>query len=56
MMRVPDAASIATIHFLETLLDRKCGGSTGTNLYAALRIATELSAAGESCSIVTLDL
>lgn len=54
MIRVPDAASIATIHFLETLLDRKCGGSTGTNLYAALRIATELSAAGESCSIVTL--
>ena len=54
MIRVPDAASVAAVHFLETLLDRKCGGSTGTNLYAALCIASEIGDAGLSCSIVTL--
>jgi cysteine synthase len=36
MIRAPDSASIATIHWLETVIGRKCGGSTGTNLYAAL--------------------
>ncbi|MDJ0854092.1 MAG: hypothetical protein QNI88_02675, partial [Desulfobacterales bacterium] len=28
----------ATIHFLEKLLNRKPGGSTGTNVYAAFQI------------------
>ena len=54
MIRAPDAASIATIHWLETVIGRKCGGSTGTNLYGALRIAEEMIAAGASGSIATL--
>ena len=54
MMRVPDAASVATIHWLETVIGRKCGGSTGTNLYGALRIAEEMTAAGAVGSIVTM--
>src|SRR5262249_10182583 len=29
MMRIPDAASIAAIWWLEQVLGRKCGGSTG---------------------------
>ena len=29
MVKVPDEAAYATIHFLEGLLNRKCGGSTG---------------------------
>ena len=54
MIRVPDAASIATIHWLEGVLGRKCGGSTGTNLFGALKLAEEMIARGETGSIVTL--
>jgi cysteine synthase A len=54
MMRVPDAASVATIHWLENAIGRKCGGSTGTNLYGALRIAEEMIKGGSTGSIVTL--
>ncbi|MDO6705124.1 PLP-dependent cysteine synthase family protein [Photobacterium sp. 1_MG-2023] len=54
MRTVPDAASIATVHWLETLLGRKAGASTGTNLYGALQLASEMKARGETGSIVTL--
>jgi cysteine synthase A len=54
MIRAPDAASIATIHWLETVIGRKCGGSTGTNVYAALILAEEMIAEGRQGSIVTL--
>ena len=54
MIRAPDAASIATIHWLETVIGRKCGGSTGTNVYAALILAEEMIAEGRAGSIVTL--
>ncbi len=54
MTSVPDAASIATIHFLERVLNRRCGGSTGTNLYAVMELVAQMSAAGETGSIVTL--
>ena len=52
--RVPDSASIAAVHWLERLLGRKCGGSTGTNLYGALRVAEEMIDKRETGSIVTL--
>jgi cysteine synthase A len=54
MITVPDAAALATIRFLAVVLNRKCGGSTGTNLYAALQIASELSAQGQRCSVVSM--
>ncbi len=54
MIKVPDSAAFATIHFLEGLLSRKCGGSTGTNVYAALRIISELRASGVQGAVVTL--
>ena len=54
MIRAPDAASIAAIHWLETIIGRKCGGSTGTNVYAALILADEMLAEGRTGSIVTL--
>lgn len=54
MMRIPDAASIATIWWLETVLGRKCGGSTGTNTYGALQILAEQSRAGIRGSVVTM--
>jgi cysteine synthase A len=54
MIAVPDAASIAMVRAMEPVLGRRIGPSTGTNLCGALRIATELRAAGRSGSIVTL--
>jgi len=54
MIKVPDAASISSIRWLESILGRKCGGSTGTNLYATLQLAKEMEDNNKSGSIVTL--
>ena len=54
MMQVPDAASIATIYWLEHVLGRRCGGSTGTNVWAALQLMVEMRAAGQAGSVATL--
>jgi len=54
MLRIPDAASLATLWWLEKVLGRKCGGSTGTNLFGALRIAAEMLRDGEAGSLVTM--
>lgn len=54
MLRVPDAASIATIHWLEGVLGRKVGASTGTNVWGALQLAKQMRENGEQGSIVTL--
>ncbi|WP_299809494.1 PLP-dependent cysteine synthase family protein [uncultured Shewanella sp.] len=54
MRKIPDPASVATINWLESIIGRKTGASTGTNLYGALQIASEMAAKGETGSIVTL--
>ena len=54
MQKIPDAASIATMQWLECLIGRKTGASTGTNLYGALQLATRMQAEGQKGSIVTL--
>ena len=54
MIQVPDAASLATIHFLEKILNRRCGGSTGTNVYAAFQILSELAQSGRAGSVVSM--
>ena len=54
MLKIPDAASIATIHWLEDVLGRKCGGSTGTNVFGAINLMIEMRAAGQSGSVATL--
>ncbi|HLY00069.1 MAG TPA: hypothetical protein VKR62_15320, partial [Roseiarcus sp.] len=54
MIRAPAAASIAAIHWLETVIGRKCGGSAGTNVYGALTLAEEMIAEARAGSIVTL--
>ncbi|GIB13732.1 PLP-dependent cysteine synthase family protein [Vibrio cholerae] len=54
MRAIPDAASVATIYWLEKILGRKAGASTGTNLYGALQLACEMKCRGEQGSIVTL--
>ncbi len=54
MMRVPTAASFAGARYLEQLVGKRFGGSTGTDFYGVLRLACEMSAKGETGSIVTL--
>lgn len=54
MIKVPDAASVATILWLEKLIGRKAGASTGTNLWGALLIAKQMQVEHKSGSIVTL--
>ncbi|MCP3970758.1 MAG: PLP-dependent cysteine synthase family protein [Rhodobacteraceae bacterium] len=54
MIRVPDAASVATILWLERLIGRKAGASTGTNLWGGLQVARSMQERGESGSVVSL--
>ncbi len=54
MIKVPDAASIAAIRWLETHLGRRCGGSTGTNLIGAVELIADMHDLGERGSVVTL--
>lgn len=54
MIQVPDAASVATMLWLEKLIGRKAGPSTGTNLWGALASAQTMREAGREGSIVTL--
>jgi cysteine synthase A len=54
MMKVPDAASVATILWLEKIIGRKAGASTGTNLWGVLQVAGKMMESGDSGSIVTL--
>ena len=54
MIRVPDAAAIACLHVFETLLDRKCGGSTGTNLWAVFQLIARMQKENQKGSVVSL--
>ncbi len=54
MIQVPDAASVATIRWLEKFIGRKAGASTGTNLWGVFHVAREMQAKQQSGSIVTL--
>ncbi len=51
---VEDARSIAAARVLSRRLGKLCGGSTGTNLWACAVIASEMAAAGEEGSIVSI--
>jgi cysteine synthase A len=54
MRTISDIASVATARWLENILGRKAGASTGTNLFGALQLACEMQQRGEKGSIVTL--
>lgn len=51
---VPDAASIAAARCLSQRIGRSCGGSTGTNMWAAAQIISGMTRKGESGAVVTL--
>ncbi|QHF29938.1 PLP-dependent cysteine synthase family protein [Pseudomonas sp. R32] len=54
MVKVPDALSLAAMHYLAQRLGRRVGGSSGTNLIGALVAAQQMRAAGEAGSIVAI--
>ncbi|MDM8349239.1 PLP-dependent cysteine synthase family protein [Pseudomonas sp. sp1636] len=54
MCKVPDALSLAAMHYLARRLGRRVGGSSGTNLIGALLVAQRMAAAGESGSLVAI--
>ncbi len=54
MVKVPDVWSLAAMHSLSVRLGRRVGGSTGTNLVAALACAGSMAARGERGAVVTL--
>lgn len=54
MISVSDEATFGTLRFLRKILNRRCGGSTGTNLYAAFQIIAELSQRNEPASVVSI--
>ena len=54
MIRVPDAASFGAMHALAPVLDRKCGGSTGTNLWASFQLISEMQSRGQEGSVVSI--
>jgi cysteine synthase A len=54
MIRVPNAASYAALRLLETVVGKRYGGSTGTCLWGALQLASEMAARNEQGSIVLL--
>ena len=54
MIAVPDAASVAAMRWCSQRTGRLVGGSTGTNLWGALRLVAQMRAAGSRGSVVTL--
>lgn len=54
MIVVPDAASVAAMRWGSEQLGRAVGGSTGTNLWGALQLVSDMLAEGTTGSVVTL--
>lgn len=54
MEAIPDIRSIAAAHEVSARLGRRCGGSTGTNIWACAMIAAEMAERGEAGSIVSI--
>lgn len=54
MIQVPDRLSIAAVLYLEQLLGRRVGPSTGTNLIGAVELAARMRRAGERGPVVSL--
>ena len=54
MVKVDDAESVACLRWASRRLGRPLGGSTGTNLVAALSLIAEMRERGQGGSVVTL--
>jgi len=54
MIQVPDAGSFAAMLTLTSLINKRVGGSSGTNFFGVVELAREMRSNGQSGSIVTL--
>jgi cysteine synthase A len=54
MISVTDAQSVAAMRLISERLGRRCGGSTGTNIWACAQLITEMIRDKLSGSVVTL--
>ncbi|MBF8741906.1 PLP-dependent cysteine synthase family protein [Pseudomonas guariconensis] len=54
MLKVPDAASVASMYWFERLTGRRVGASTGTHLWGVLQVASRMRERQETGAIVTL--
>ncbi|CAD5109237.1 PLP-dependent cysteine synthase family protein [Zestomonas carbonaria] len=54
MVKVPDALSLAAMHYLAKRLGRRVGASSGTNLIGALAAARRMIEAGEQGAVVAI--
>ena len=54
MISVPDGASIAAARWCSSVTGRLVGGSTGTEIWGALRLVAGMRSRGETGSVVTL--
>lgn len=54
MISVTDAQSVAAMRFISERLGRRCGGSTGTNIWACTQLIAEMIRDKQSGSVVTL--
>jgi cysteine synthase A len=54
MCKVPDALSLAAMHYLVQRFSRRVGGSSGTNLIGALLVAQRRVAIGGSGSVAAI--
>lgn len=54
MMRVTDQQSLSAMQVISQRLNRRCGGSTGTNIWSCVQLIKEMMASSEHGSIVTL--
>lgn len=54
MIPVSDACSIAATRVISERLGRRCGGSTGTNIWACAWLISEMAATGETGSVVSI--
>src|SRR5690625_4189238 len=54
MLQIPDADSIAAVHYIKNVLGFAFGPSTGTAFCGALTLATEMRAANQAGSLVII--
>ncbi len=54
MLKVDDAASFAAMLCLPHLINRRGGGSTGTNLFASLQLIAQMKQTGQQGSVVSM--
>ncbi|STX28806.1 cystathionine beta-synthase [Legionella beliardensis] len=54
MMKIPDAGSIAALHFLEKLTGLRFGASTGTTLYGSFKLIANLLQENKPGSLVAI--